>query len=129
MIEEQLTPVRRYTRAEAAQALNIPETWLKRWVTARCIPHQRSGDPNGKQQRGVWFTWDDILAIGAMLPELTTKRQTVQAARVSIHPNRRTRGDALNVFVVQERYLTLLAQQMSSITERFEASWIDDVDS
>lgn len=70
MIEEQLAPVRRYTRAEAARALNVPETWLKRWVTERRIPHQREG-----RQRGVWFTWDDILAIGAMLPELMTNRQ------------------------------------------------------
>ena len=81
VIEEQLAPVRRYTRAEAAQALNIKDTWLKRWVTARCIPHQRSGDPNGKQQRGVWFTWNDILAIGAMLPELMTNGQAGEVAR------------------------------------------------
>jgi len=70
VINEQLTPICCYERAEAAQVLNIPETWLKRWVTARCIPHQRSGNPDGVQQRGVWFTWDDILAIGRMLPEL-----------------------------------------------------------
>ena len=75
VIDDQLTAVRRYTRAEAAQALNIPDTWLKRWVSARCIPHQRKGDPNGKQQRGVWFTWADVLAIGAMLPELMSSRQ------------------------------------------------------
>ncbi len=80
MNKEQLTTRRRYSRAEAAQALNIKDTWLKRWVTARCIPHQRSGNPNGKQQRGVWFTWDDILAIGTMLPELTTERQAQRAA-------------------------------------------------
>jgi hypothetical protein len=81
VIEEQLAPVRRYTRAEAAQALNIKDTWLKRWVTARCIPHQRSGDPNGKQQRGVWFTWNNILAIGAMLPDLMTNSQACEVAR------------------------------------------------
>jgi hypothetical protein len=80
VIEEQLATRRCYTRAEAAQALNIKETWLKRWVTARCIPHQRSGNPDGKQQRGVWFTWADILAIGEMLPDLMTARQAKQAA-------------------------------------------------
>ena len=80
MIEEQLATRRRYDRAEAAQVLNIPETWLKRWVTARCIPHQRSGNPDGKQQRGVWFTWADILAIGEVLPELMTGRQAKRTA-------------------------------------------------
>jgi hypothetical protein len=34
--------LRRYTRAEVAAELNIHETWLKKWVTARCIPHQRT---------------------------------------------------------------------------------------
>ena len=77
MIEEQLAPVRRYTRAEAARALNVPETWLKRWVTERRVPHQRKG-----RQRGVWFTWSDILSIGAMLPELMTNRQAVEATRI-----------------------------------------------
>ena len=77
--------VRRYKRCEAAEKLNIPETWLKRWVTARCIPHQRSGDPNGKQQQGVWFTLADILAIGEMLPELMTPRQAEAAAVADAH--------------------------------------------
>ena len=80
MIDEQLATRRRYERAEAAQMLNISETWLKRWVTARCIPHQRSGDPHGKQQRGIWFTWADIQAIGDMLSELMSERQAKRAA-------------------------------------------------
>jgi hypothetical protein len=80
VIEEQLATVRRYDRAEAAQRLNIPETWLKRWVTARCVPHQRSGNPDGVQQRGVWFTLTDILAIGRMLPGLMRPRQKKRAA-------------------------------------------------
>ena len=78
MIEEQLAPVRRYTRAEAAGALNVPETWLKRWVTERWIPHQRK-----ERQRGLCFTWDDILVIGAMLPELMTNRQAGEAGRIA----------------------------------------------
>ncbi|TKJ18285.1 hypothetical protein [Blastococcus sp. CCUG 61487] len=85
MINEQLATVRRYKRAEVAEVLNIPDTWLKRWVTARCIPHQRSGDPNGKQQRGVWFTAGDILAIGRLLPELMTPRQAKRAAAPDTH--------------------------------------------
>ncbi len=64
MSNEQFATVRCYKRAEVAQILHIPDTWLKRWVTARRIPHQRSGNPGGVQQRGVWFTWADILAIG-----------------------------------------------------------------
>jgi hypothetical protein len=80
VIEEQLATIRRYDRAQAAQRLNIPETWLKRGVTARCVPHQRSGNPDGVQQRGVWFTPTDILAIGRMLPELMRPRQKKRAA-------------------------------------------------
>jgi hypothetical protein len=91
VINEQLATLRRYERAEAAQILNIKETWLKRWVTARCIPHQRSGNPDGVQQRGVWFTWADILAIGQMLPELMTERQAKRARLAARTPRRRTR--------------------------------------
>jgi hypothetical protein len=80
VIDEQLAIVRRYKRREAAEKLNIPETWLKRWVSARCVPHQRSGDPGAKQQRGVWFTLSDIVEIGRMLPELMTPRQAQAAA-------------------------------------------------
>jgi hypothetical protein len=54
VISDQLATVRRYDRAGAAQMLNIKETWLERWVSARCIAHQRKGDPNGKPAaRGV----------------------------------------------------------------------------
>ncbi|MGY1833126.1 hypothetical protein ACI8AA_22150 [Geodermatophilus sp. SYSU D01180] len=85
MISEQLPTLRRYDCAEVAQILNIKDTWLKRWVTARRIPHQRSGNPDGVQQRGVWFTWADILAIGQMLPELMTPRQAKRAAAADAH--------------------------------------------
>ena len=87
MINDQLATVRCYKRAEVAEILNIPETWLKLWVTARFIPHQRSGNPNGKQQRGVWFTWTDILAIGDMLPELMTVRRAKKAAGANADPS------------------------------------------
>ncbi|MGY1762449.1 hypothetical protein ACI79G_16215 [Geodermatophilus sp. SYSU D00779] len=63
---------------------------MKRWVTARCIPHERSGNPDGVQQRGVWFTCADILAIGQMLPELMTERQAKRVAagdRYSAEPD------------------------------------------
>ncbi|MCU1612968.1 MAG: hypothetical protein JWO98_508 [Frankiales bacterium] len=85
-MEEQLATRRAYTRAEVAQALNIKDSQLKRWVTARCIPHQRSGNPDGKQQRGVCFTWADILAIGEMLPHLLTPRQAQRAAAANPEP-------------------------------------------
>jgi hypothetical protein len=62
--------LRRYERKEVAAMLNISDAWLKKWVTGRCVPHQRSGTV-----RGVWFTYDDAVAIGRMLPELMTGRQ------------------------------------------------------
>lgn len=60
--------LRRYTRAEAAAKLNISDTWLlKVWVTDGAVPHQRSGKP-GPRQRGVWFTYANILEIGRLCP-------------------------------------------------------------
>jgi hypothetical protein len=67
---EPFVTLRRYTRTEVAAMLNIPDTWLKRWVTDDAIPHRRSG-----AVRGVWFTYDDVLAIGVLLPALMTPRQ------------------------------------------------------
>ena len=67
---DDLTQLRRYTRPEVAAMLKIPPTWLKRWVTADLVPHQRSG-----AQRGVWFTYADICEIGRVLPSLMTPRQ------------------------------------------------------
>ena len=75
--------LRRYSRAEVAAELNIYETWLKKWVTARCVPHQRSGE-----ERGVWFTYDDMLRIGKMLPELMTTRQANGVAEHPAEPGR-----------------------------------------
>lgn len=72
--DHDLTALRRYTRKEAAAMLNSPDTWLKVWVTDDKVPHQRSGKP-GPRQRGVWFIYNDILAIGRMLPGLMTERQ------------------------------------------------------
>jgi hypothetical protein len=72
MIKLDFVDLRRYGRAEAAAALNIPETWLKRWVTARKVPHQRSG-----KSRGVWFTYADIQQIGELLPELMTTSHAI----------------------------------------------------
>jgi hypothetical protein len=106
VIEEQLATRRRYTRAEAAQALNIKDTWLKRWVTARCIPHQRKGDPDGVQQRGVWFSWGDILAIGDMLPELMTPRQAKGAAAATADPTGAGGPEPLSAAVL-DQWVTL----------------------
>lgn len=44
----------------------------------RAVPHQRSG-----KTRVVWFTYDDIIAIGRMLPQLITG---IQANRVKRRP-------------------------------------------
>ncbi len=71
---DNFTALRRYTRQEAAARLNISDSWLKHWVTQRTVPHQRSGKP-GPHQRGVWFTYADIQAIGQVLPELMSGRQ------------------------------------------------------
>jgi hypothetical protein len=72
VINEQLAPLRVYRSADVVGALGIKKTWFKRWVTDRRVPHQRSG-----VVRGVWFTWNDIVAIGAMLPELMGGRRGV----------------------------------------------------
>jgi hypothetical protein len=89
-------------RAEAAQLLNIKDTWLKRWVTARWIPHQRIAGPDGKQQRGVWFTWADILAIGDMLPKLMTAGQAKKAAAVAADPADLGAPEPVSAAVVEE---------------------------
>lgn len=50
--------------------LHIPPTWLKKWVTAKQVPHQRSGSV-----RGVWFTYSDVLRIGELMSDLMSGRQ------------------------------------------------------
>lgn len=70
MNDDDFKTLRRYTAAEVVAKLRIRPTWLKRWVSANAVPHQRSGTV-----RGVWFTYDDILAIGRMLPTLMTDTQ------------------------------------------------------
>jgi hypothetical protein len=73
MTEEQLAAVRRYKPAEAVQSLNIPAKWLKNWVREGRVPHRRPG------KRRVWFTAEDILEIGRMLPELMSQGRTSPA--------------------------------------------------
>ena len=75
--------LRRYTRNEVAATLNIPEPWLKVWVTDDLVPHQRSGKP-GPRQRGVWFTRDDILEVGRKLPALMSARQANGRAEAAV---------------------------------------------
>ncbi len=77
--------LRRYTRLEAAHLLRIPDTWLKRWVTSRSVPHQRSGNV-----KGVWFTYADVLAIGELLPGLMSDTQVnrrAEGAPIAATPN------------------------------------------
>jgi hypothetical protein len=57
--------LRRYTRSEAATALNLKQYLLRDWVAARRVPHQRTG-----RVRGVWFTHADLTWIGAHLTDL-----------------------------------------------------------
>jgi hypothetical protein len=80
---------RRYSRRDAANLLHVPDSWLKNWVTNNAVPHQRSGKP-GPRQRGVWFTYGDILAIGEMMPSLMTTRQANSRAEGQLDgaPNR-----------------------------------------
>jgi hypothetical protein len=76
MTEEQLAAVRRYTSAEVVQMLNIPAKWLKELVRERRVPHQRTGPT-----KGVWFTAEDVLKIGEMLPDLMSRRRSSGEAR------------------------------------------------
>lgn len=73
-IEEDFKTLRRYTRQDAAAMLQLKDSILRRLVSKRAVPHQRTGEP-GSHQRGVWFTYDDILEIGRMLPTLLSGRQ------------------------------------------------------
>lgn len=73
-IEEDVKTFRRYTRQEAAAILRVKDSILKTLVSKRAVPHQRTGEP-GPYQRGVWFTYDDILETGRMLPDLLSGRQ------------------------------------------------------
>jgi hypothetical protein len=68
--DDQLAAVRRYTSAEVVQMLNIPAKWLRELVRERRVPHQRTGPT-----KGVWFTADDVLKIGEMLPGLMAHRR------------------------------------------------------
>lgn len=86
-----LTRLRRYERLEVAELLNIKDTWLKVWVTADLVPHQRSGKP-GPRQRGVWFTYDDVMEIGRRLPSLMSPRQANHRAEA---PPENTRAEAV----------------------------------
>ena len=74
--------MRRYTRQEAADNLRINDRWLKEWVTDGRVPHQRKG-----KVRGVWSTYDDIHAIGRMLPALMTRREANGRARATEGPS------------------------------------------
>jgi excisionase family DNA binding protein len=60
-----------YTPAEAAERLKVTETWLKKRVAARAIPHTRVG-------RFIRFTdahLTQIAADGERVPDLTPLRR------------------------------------------------------
>lgn len=56
--------------------LNVNPRWLRDWVTADLIPHQRKG-----AVRGVWFTYANVVEIGRMLPSLMSARQATSRAQ------------------------------------------------
>jgi hypothetical protein len=68
-VDTDLGALRRYTRTEAAAMLNIPDHWLRDWVSQHRVPHQRKG------ARGVWFTLSDIRDIGGRLPSLMSPQR------------------------------------------------------
>lgn len=72
--EDDFKTLRRYSRQEAAAILKVKDSILRNLVTKRAVPHQRTGEP-GPRQRGVWFTYDDILETGRMLPDVLSGRQ------------------------------------------------------
>ena len=82
-IEEDFKTLRRYTRQEAAAILQVKDSILRSLVSKRAVPHQRTGKP-GKRQRGVWFTYDDILETGRMLPDLLSGRQANSRAEAPL---------------------------------------------
>jgi hypothetical protein len=59
----------------------VPKPWVKDWITDRAVPVQQSGT-----ERGFWFTYADIVAIGQMLPELMTLRQRDARAERGLPP-------------------------------------------
>ena len=64
-------------------------------MTGHKVP--QNGKP-GPRQRGVWFTYDDILAIGRMLPGLMTGRQANgRAQKAHRRRCRRQRTDVLEL--------------------------------
>ncbi|MGY2085906.1 hypothetical protein [Blastococcus sp. SYSU DS0539] len=75
MTDEQLAAVRCYTSAEVVRMLNMKQKWLKDLVRERRVPHQRTGTT-----KGVWFTADDVLKIGEMLPNLMSHRRNSSEA-------------------------------------------------
>lgn len=91
-IEEDFKTLRRYSRQEVAAILKVKDSWLKEWVWKRVVPHQRSGEP-GPHQRGVWFTYDDILATGALMPSLMSGRQANSRAEVPVTTTEPTEGE------------------------------------
>jgi len=91
-IDDDFKTLRCYSRQEAAEMLKVKDSILKSLVSKRAVPHQRTGKP-GKRQRGVWFTYDDILQIGRMLPDLLSGRQANSRAEVPVTATELTGGE------------------------------------
>lgn len=69
MCDDDFRKLRRYTRPEVAKLLNVSDSWLKKQVSKETVPFQKTGEV-----RGVWFTYDDVCAIGQLLPTLMSTR-------------------------------------------------------
>ncbi|WP_457184946.1 hypothetical protein [Nocardioides sp. P5_E3] len=91
-VDDDFKTLRRYSRQEAAEILQLKDSILRTLVSKRAVPHQRTGKP-GKWQRGVWFTYDDILQIGRMLPDRLSGRQANTRAEVPVTATEPTEGE------------------------------------
>lgn len=90
-MDDDFRAIRCYGRAEAAKMLKVKEYRLKRWVTARSVPHQRSG-----LERGVWFTYEDLQWIGQHLHELMPLHRASSAGGGAAPSELRADGDGVS---------------------------------
>lgn len=72
--------------------LKVKDSIFKSLVSKRAVPHRRTGKP-GKRQRGVRFTYHDILQIGRMLSDLLSGRQPNSRAEVPATATELTGGE------------------------------------
>lgn len=91
MLSGAFAPLRRYSRQEAAEILKVKDSILRSLVPKRAAPTNASGSRYAAE--GVWFTYDDILQIGRMLPDLLSGRQAKSRAEVPVTATELTEGE------------------------------------